>query len=77
MDGTKRILIVEDEAPLRKLFHRRLARRGDVIDSFGSAEEALAVLDKAAHDIALVDIKLPGMDGIDLLGRIKEKDKNT
>jgi len=47
-----------------------------VIDSFGSAEEALAVLDKAAHDIALVDIKLPGMNGIDLLGRIKQKDKN-
>jgi len=76
VDGNKRILIVEDEAPLRKLFHKRLSRRGDVIDSFGSAEEALAVLDKAAHDIALVDIKLPGMNGIDLLGRIKQKDKN-
>jgi DNA-binding NtrC family response regulator len=77
MDENKRVLIVEDEAPLRKLFHKRLSRKGDSVDSFATAEEALSVLRKHSFDIALVDIKLPGMDGIELLRKIKEKDRGT
>jgi DNA-binding NtrC family response regulator len=77
MDMTKRILIVEDEKPLRNLFHKRLARKGALVDSFSSAEEALAVLDRSTYDIALVDIKLPNMDGIEFLKRMKELDGNS
>jgi len=73
VDNQKRILIVEDEAPFCRLLHKRLARKGNIIDSFESAEDALPVLEKRPYDIALIDIKLPGMDGIDLLATIKEK----
>ncbi len=73
MEKEKRILIVEDEAPFCRLLHKRLARKGNIIDSFHSAEEALPILEKKSFDVALVDIKLPGMDGIDLLATIKEK----
>ena len=73
MENQKRILIIEDEAPFCRLLHKRLARKGNIIDSFDSAEDALPVLDKKSYDVALVDIKLPGMDGIDLLSRIKAK----
>jgi len=77
MGNTKRILIVEDEAPLRKLFHKRLARKGDIVDSFGSAEDAFSILENSVHDIAIVDIKLPGIDGIKLLKMIRDKGNNT
>jgi DNA-binding NtrC family response regulator len=72
MERSKRILIVEDEAPLCRLLHKRLARKGNSVDAFDSAEDALAVLQKKTYDVALVDIKLPGMDGIDLLANIKK-----
>jgi len=77
MDGKRHILIVEDEAPLRDLFHKRLARKGNLVTSFDSGERALETLDGITYDVALVDIKLPGMDGIELLKRIKEKNKFT
>ncbi|MBU2499254.1 MAG: sigma-54 dependent transcriptional regulator, partial [Proteobacteria bacterium] len=74
MKREKRILVVEDEAPLRRLLHKRLSRKGSLVDAFASAEEALSGLDQTPYDIALVDIKLPGMDGIELLKRIKKED---
>jgi len=77
MNDKKRILIVEDEDPLRRLFHKRLSRKGNYVDSFASAEEALALLGTESYDVALVDIKLPGMDGIALLRKIKEHDENA
>ncbi|MBW2610522.1 MAG: sigma-54-dependent Fis family transcriptional regulator [Deltaproteobacteria bacterium] len=77
MGNTKRILIVEDEAPLRRLFHKRLSRKGDIVDSFGNAEDAFSILDSTVHDIAIVDIKLPGIDGIKLLKKIRDKGNNT
>jgi two-component system response regulator AtoC len=77
MESTKRILIVEDEEPLRRLFEKRISRKGGLVDSYGSAEEALSLLGKVPYDVALVDIRLPGMDGIELLRKIKQKSTNT
>ena len=73
MSSQKRILIVEDETAFCRLLNKRLTRKGSLVDAFGSAEEAQAVLEKKSYDVALVDIKLPGIDGIDLLPKIKEK----
>ncbi|MBW2063567.1 MAG: sigma-54-dependent Fis family transcriptional regulator [Deltaproteobacteria bacterium] len=77
MNNKKRILIVEDEDPLRRLFHKRLSRKGSSVDSFASAEEALPAIERNPYDVALVDIKLPGMDGIDLLKKIKREDETV
>ena len=77
MEERKRILIVEDEEPLRRLFEKRISRKGGIVDSYGSAEEALPLLGKVPYDVALVDIKLPGMDGIELLRKIKQNSTNT
>ena len=46
MYSQKRILIVEDEAAFCRLLKKRLTRKGSLVDAFGSAEEAQAVLDK-------------------------------
>jgi DNA-binding NtrC family response regulator len=77
MNQKQRILIVEDEEPLRRLFEKRISRKGSIVDCYGSAEEALPLLGKVPYDVALVDIKLPGMDGIDLLRRIRQESPST
>lgn len=72
-----RVLIVEDEDPLRKLFHKRLVRKGAHVDSYASAEDAAKTLADTEFDVALIDIKLPGRDGISLLQEIKAGNGNT
>lgn len=69
---SKRIMIVDDEAPFRKLLQRRLSKRGDFVEGFESSESALYSAKQKEFDVALVDIKMPGMDGIELLRRLKE-----
>jgi DNA-binding NtrC family response regulator len=67
-----RLLIVDDDEDLRCTLEGRFSRLGMTVTALGSAEDALT---KAAHtrfDVALLDLHLPGMDGIDLLARLKE-----
>lgn len=72
----KRIMIVDDEAPFRRLLQRRLSRNGCLVEEFDSAESAIACIEEKDFDVALVDIKMPGMDGIELLRRLKEINPN-
>jgi len=69
---SRQILIVEDEEPLRRLLQKRLSRKGNTVDAFECAEDAVDLLEKVSYDVALVDIRLPGMDGMELLKHIKE-----
>jgi DNA-binding NtrC family response regulator len=70
----ERILIVEDEETLRENLGRYLSREGYVVRSACSAEEALeqGLADDA--DVALVDIHLPGMDGLSLASELARRD---
>jgi DNA-binding NtrC family response regulator len=68
----KKVLIVEDEEPLRELYQRRLNRKDYYTKGAGSAEEALDILEKEDFHVALVDIRLPGLSGIDFLESIKK-----
>jgi DNA-binding NtrC family response regulator len=67
-----RILLVEDDNELRELLCRRFARAGVPITSAESGEEALGKIERAAFDVALFDLHLPGMNGLELLARFKE-----
>lgn len=69
----ERILIVEDEETLRGSLKRVFEKDGYYIQALGSAEDALSMLDGLLFDIVITDIILPGMDGIELLKKIKEK----
>jgi two-component system response regulator AtoC len=65
------VLVVDDEPAIRQMLSLMLMRAGYEVESAASAEEASARLAKGGFDVTLCDIKLPGMDGIELLRRTK------
>jgi two-component system response regulator (stage 0 sporulation protein F) len=72
-----KLLIIDDEADVREFaanFFRK--RKIDAITSC-SGEEALKVLEKQIPDLILLDIKMPGIDGIETLRRIKDSHKDA
>ncbi|MBI2899790.1 MAG: sigma-54-dependent Fis family transcriptional regulator [Planctomycetes bacterium] len=68
------ILLVDDEADFRENVAERLQARGYQILQAGEAESALSIVRENVVDLALVDVLMPGMDGITLLGKLKEID---
>jgi CheY-like chemotaxis protein len=60
----KRILIVEDDADLRRLFRTRLAVEGFEIEETGNGLDALRNIENRAPDLVVLDLILPGLDGI-------------
>ncbi|MDZ7413582.1 MAG: response regulator, partial [candidate division KSB1 bacterium] len=74
MSGDTSILLVDDEAIVRESLSAWLEDEGFVVYAAGSGEEALGLLAKAKPDVAVIDIKMPGMDGLTLLKRLRELD---
>ncbi|MBC8414155.1 MAG: sigma-54-dependent Fis family transcriptional regulator [Nitrospira sp.] len=68
----KSILIVEDEETLRESLKRIFKKEGYDVDVAASAELGLELTDTAIYDIILSDIILPGMDGIEMLTRVRQ-----
>ena len=66
-----KILIVDDEQFVRDLLEKVLRRRGHDVVVVGDADQALNALGAAAFDLLLTDVVMPGMDGFDLLRRVK------
>ncbi|MFZ3072292.1 MAG: response regulator [Thermodesulfobacteriota bacterium] len=71
-----RLLIVDDEDGIRLLYKEELEEEGYDTEIASSGEEALEKLKDAKVDLVLLDIKMPGMDGVEVLRRIKEKWKS-
>ena len=68
----RHILIVDDEELYRELLGGRLGRQGYRVSEAGDGEGALRCIEEGGVELALIDIKMPGMDGIELLERIKQ-----
>ncbi len=66
------ILIVDDEAEFLELMRNRLHKRGFTVSTAGSGEQALEVVGKEPFDAMVLDVKMPGMDGIEVLRRVKK-----
>jgi signal transduction histidine kinase len=75
MDNT--ILLVDDEAGIRKVLGISLQDSGYDVHTAESAREALQLFEEIAPPIVLTDIKMPDMDGIELLRRIKKINPDT
>lgn len=73
MEDTIRVLLVDDEEDLVSTLTERLAFRGVEAAYALNAFEALDKLQKDTFDLVVLDLKLPGMSGIDLLRLIKAK----
>jgi DNA-binding NtrC family response regulator len=69
----ERLLIVEDEETLCASLKRVFAREGYDVDTVNSAESALKVMEESFYDLIITDIILPGIDGIELLKKVKER----
>jgi DNA-binding NtrC family response regulator len=70
---SKSILIVEDEETLRESIKRIFTKEGYAVDAAESAEKGLALLETGVYDVIISDIILPGMDGIEMLTRVREQ----
>lgn len=68
-----RILVVEDEARLAALIQRGLTEEGHGVDACGSGEEALDWVDVVTYDAIVLDIALPGIDGLTVCKRLRAR----
>jgi DNA-binding NtrC family response regulator len=67
------VLLVDDEAEFLTPLVNRLKKRKFNILTAGTGEEALAVIDNAQIDVVVLDVRMPGMDGIQTLREIKKR----
>ena len=71
-----RVLVVDDEHLIRWSLEQSLKKQGYLVTTASSGEEAITFIQKESPDLVLLDIQLPGMDGIETLERIKDVDKH-
>jgi len=67
------LLVVDDEQDIRDASERILSRIGYQVQKASRGDEALDILNKNSIDIVLLDLKMPGMDGMEVLARIRER----
>lgn len=72
-----RILVVDDEALIRDTLAEYLQQEGFAVDAVASGEAALDLVGKQRYDVALCDVQLPGIDGIELLERLLKLSPQT
>jgi DNA-binding response OmpR family regulator len=72
-----RVLVVEDYVPIRKAVARGLREAGFAVDATGDGEEGLWYATNNAYDVVVLDIMLPGVDGLSLLGRLRAEGRTT
>ncbi len=66
------ILVVDDEEKIRKILKLTLSLKGHEVDEARTGEEALTKVKNNLYDLIIADIKMPGMDGFELLRRIND-----
>lgn len=75
MSSGARVLVVDDEYPLRRLLRTYLEKDGFAVVEADNGLDALALIRRDGADLALVDVMLPGLDGFELVRRIRRESK--
>jgi DNA-binding response OmpR family regulator len=73
VQGTNHILVVDDEEDVRDLLSRFLTRRGYIVETVKDGEEAIERVLETQPDIVLLDIRLPKVDGLNVLRKLREE----
>lgn len=71
-----KVLVVDDEAPIRELFNDLLKKENCTVKSVATGEEAVTKINEEDFDIVLLDIKLPGISGLETLKQVKAAKPN-
>ena len=72
----KKILVVDDEANIRELYRIELEDMGYEVTLVSGGAEALALLEHAVFDLVTLDMRMPEIDGIETLRKMKEKNSS-
>ncbi|MGH7257619.1 MAG: sigma-54-dependent transcriptional regulator, partial [Nitrospiraceae bacterium] len=72
MKAAADILIVEDEVNIRSALVTMLEKKGHLVRGVGTGEEGLAHLEEVKADLVITDLRMPGMDGMEFLRRVKD-----
>jgi two-component system, NtrC family, nitrogen regulation response regulator NtrX len=71
-----RILVIDDESAIRDSLRMTLEYEGYDFVGAATGQEGLALVEREAFDLVLLDVKMPGMDGLDVLGRLRTMDES-
>ena len=69
----KKVLIADDEISIRRLYERELKKEGYEVLTAENGQQALQQVQTQKPDLVILDIRMPGMDGIQTLGRMLEE----
>ena len=72
MSETVRILIVDDDENIRKVLEAILEDEGYIVESVDTAKKGIEKSEKAFYNLALIDVRLPDMEGIELLAKMRD-----
>jgi len=72
-----RILVVDDEAPVREVLAEYFTTEGYSVESAGSGAEALIAIRGGRADLVLLDVRMPGLDGMQVLRKIRELNEDV
>jgi two-component system response regulator MprA len=67
------ILVVDDDASIRRMLDRTLAAEGHQVEVAADGGEALAAVERSAPDLVVLDVRMPGVDGLAVCRRIRAK----
>jgi DNA-binding NtrC family response regulator len=70
----EKVLLVDDEAEFREALSERMRARGMEVATSASAHEALQAVEQGSFDAVVLDLMMPGMDGLEALRVLKQKD---
>lgn len=70
-----RILIVDDETPVLDVLSEYFATQGYTVETAANGTDALAAVQRTRPDLVLLDVRMPGMDGVEVLRRLRQLDQ--
>jgi len=71
------ILIVDDDAPVRRMLERTLAAEGHRVSSVADGGQALVAVERSVPDLLILDVAMPGLDGLAVCRRLRDKGVST